>query len=271
MTDSLTKTSILAGVALAAVLVTPRLIHVPATTISALATARHARITAVRRADAAGAVASTAHQLLAPEGGPVTGPAVGQPRPTNATATMTAASYVPLISLVPYAARPGQSVEVQGNGFAPDEAVRLIVGRASVARTRADVDGAVHLHGAYTVPYHARTGYVRLSVIGERSRQAAEQRLYIVPLQPWATASAYVVHPKDRVQFEVYGFAAREAVKVYEGTVYLGQSSGSTDTEGHVARVGPFTVSAGSPTPTYTFIGARSGARLRVTLTLLPR
>ena len=271
MTDSLTKTIILAGVALAAVLVTPRLIPGPTTTVSALATARHARITTVLRVDAAGAVASTAHQRLAPEGGPVMGPAVGQQSPAKATATGSAVSYEPLISLVPYAARPGQSVEVQGHGFAPDEAVRLIVGRASVARTRADADGAVHLHVAYTVPYHARPGFVRLSVIGERSQRVAGQRLYVVPLRPWATASAYVVHPKDRVRFEVYGFAAREAIDVYEGTTYAGHSTGSTDTEGHVAGVGPFTVSAGSPTPTYTFVGARSGARLRVTLTMLPR
>ena len=259
MTYSLTKTSMLAGVELAAVLVTPRLIHGPTTTVSALATARHARITAVLRADAAGAVAGTAHLRLAPKGGLVT--AVGQQRPAKATATSSAASYVPLISLVPYAARPGQSVDV----------VRLIVGRASVARARTDTDGAVRLHDAYAVPYHARPGFVRFSVIGERSRQAAGQRLYIVPLGPWATASAYVVHPGDRVRFEVHGFAAHEAVKVYEGTVYLGHSTGSTDTEGHVARVGPFTVSVGSQRPTYTFIGARSGARLRVTLTMLPR
>ena len=270
MTDSLTKTIVLAGVALAAVLVTPRLIHVP-TTVSALATARHARITAVLRADAAGAVPSTAQRRLAPEGGPVTGQAVGQQRPANATATMSAASYVPLISLVPYAARPGQSVEVQGHGFAPNDVVRLIVGRASVAHARTDTDGAVRLHDAYTVPYHARPGFVRFSVIGERSQQAAEQRLYIVPLGPWATASAYVVHPSDRVRFEVHGFAAHEAINVYEGTVYLGHSTGSTDTAGDVASVGPFTVSAGSQRPTFMFIGARSGARLRVTLTLLPK
>jgi hypothetical protein len=69
----------------------------------------------------------------------------------------------------------------------------------------------------------------------------------------------------------MYGFAAHEAVEVYEGSAYLGHSTGSTDTEGHVAGVGPFTVSAGGPTPTYTFVGARSGARLRVTLTMLQR
>src|SRR5256885_47690 len=83
-----------------------------------------------------------------------------------------------------------------------------------VARTRADADGAIRLHVAYTVPYHARPGFVHLSVIGERSQRPAEQRLYVVPLQPWATASAYVVHPGDRVRFDVYGFAAREAVEV---------------------------------------------------------
>jgi hypothetical protein len=271
MTDSLTKAILLAGIALAAVLVAPRLIPGPTTTVSALATVRHARSTAVLRADAAGAVPSTAYLRAPAAGVPVTGQALGQQIPANATPAVSAVSYVPLISLVPYAARPGQSVEVQGHGFAPNEEVRLIVERASVARPHADTDGAVRLHDAYTVPYHARPGFVRFSVIGERSRQAAEQRLYIVPLGPWATASAYVVHPGDRVRFEVHGFAAHEAINVYEGTVYLGHSTRSTDTAGDVASVGPFTVSAGSQRPTFMFIGARSGARLRVSLTLLPR
>ncbi len=176
--------------------------------------------------------------------------------------------YVPVISLEPYAARPGQSVAVQGHGFVPGEAVRL---EDSPARTYALSDGTFLLLRAYTVPYRARPGYVRLTVIGSQSQQAAWQRLYVLPLQPWVKASTYVVHTGDHVWFDVYGFAAHEAIEAYMGSESLGRSKRTTDTAGHLAQVGPFRVAGDSPAPTYTFVGARSGARLRVALTWLQK
>lgn len=186
------------------------------------------------------------------------------------TSTIPTASYVTIISLVPYAARPGQPVDVQGHGFAPGETVHLIVGRASLSHTTAAFDGSFRLRAAYTVPYTARSGFVRLSVIGDQSQQAAWQRLYVIPLQTWAVASAYAVHPGDRVKFDLNGFAARETIDVYQGSAYLGHSAKRTDVQGHVAGVGPFRVQEGV-FPTYTFVGTRSGARSQVTLTMLQK
>src|SRR5690348_3823610 len=80
--------------------------------------------------------------------------------PTTGAAYGRAVVYVPTISLVPYAARPGQTVGVQGHGFAPGEAVRLLVGQASLAHTQAATDGTILVPVAYRVPYRARPGYV---------------------------------------------------------------------------------------------------------------
>jgi hypothetical protein len=187
------------------------------------------------------------------------------------SAHVGAVTYVPFISLDPYAARPGQAVGVQGHGFVPGEAVQLLEGQTYLAHTNAGSDGTFRIRAAYTVPYRAHPGYVRLTVTGEQSQHAAWQRLYVMALQPWATASTYVVHTGDRVRFSVNDFAAHEAIDVYLGRTSLGHSKGTTDTAGHLAQVGPFRVDGGTSAPTYTFVGARSGARVHVTLTWLPK
>lgn len=230
-----------------------------------------ARVTASLRADASGRVAGTAHLWLAPDTTLVRLQAVGRQSGSSATATIHVVPFTAVISLVPYVARPGQSVEVQGQGFDPDEVVYLMVGPAAIGRSRADGDGRFDLRTAYTVPYAAGPGFPSLAVVGGPDQPAAAQRLYVVPLRPWATASSYVVHRGDRVRFDLHGFAAGEYVDVYAGRAHLGRSATPTDLDGHVATVGPFVVPAGDRFPTYTFIGARSGARLRVTLTELSR
>jgi hypothetical protein len=228
-----------------------------------------ARVTASLRADTSGRVAGRAHLWVAPDTSLVRLQVVGRRSGASATATIQVITSAAIISLVPYAARPGQSVELQGQGFNPGEAVFLMVGPISVGGYRADAGGRLDLPAAYTVPYAARPGSLDIAVVGGPSQPAAAQRLSVVPLQPWATASSYVVHRGDRVQFELHGFAAGEYVDVYAGRAHLGHSATPTDLEGHLTAVGPFTIRGGSEFPTYTFIGARSRARLRVTLTVL--
>jgi hypothetical protein len=230
-----------------------------------------ARLTASLRADAGGRVAGTVQLWLAPDSGPVRLQAVGRQSGASTTATIQVAASTAVISLVPYAARPGQAIDIQGQGFDPGEVLYLMMGAASFGHYRADADGRIDLRSCYSVPYAARPGMLSLALVGGPDQPAAAQRLYVVSLRPWATASAYVVHRDDRVQFEVHGFAAGEVVNVYAGKAYLGHSSRPTDAEGHVDAVGPFAVPAGDRFPTFTFIGARSGVRLGVRLTVLPQ
>jgi hypothetical protein len=95
------------------------------------------------------------------------------------------------------------------------------------------------------------------------------QNLGVLALRPWATASTYAVRVGDHVQFDAHGFAAVEPVKIYLGDSYVGQSNGPTDGEGNVGGLGPFTVPPNDPQPRYALVGARSGARAEVTLTVV--
>lgn len=221
-------------------------------------------------ADRSGRVFGTVQLRIAPiAAGPLQLVALGEQSHREATATFSVVPYVPVLSLTPYAAPPGGSIDVYGRGFAPHEAVRLSANGRFVAWAHADTSGALHLHPGYTIPSTARAGRLTFTATGELSKQSALQRAYVLPLRPWARASAYVVHAGDRVQFDVHGFAPGEIVKVYAGRRYVGQSSGPTDGRGNAGGLGPFAVRSGSQAPTFTFIGVRSRASTMVTVTML--
>jgi hypothetical protein len=193
--------------------------------------------------------------------------ATGDRSRRTATATIGVVSYTPVIALSSYAALAGQRVQVQGHGFAPGETVRLTVGSAAAAQAQADAGGAVEL--AYSIPYTVRTGFLGLAARGAASGRPAATRLYVVPLRPWATASAYAVHAGQQVQLAVHGFAAHEMIVVREETAPGHLATARTDDGGN-ATLGPLTVPPHEQHPTYAVAGARSGAHATVTLTALP-
>lgn len=188
----------------------------------------------------------------------------------QASASIGVLPYTPTLSLAPYAAWPGQSVDVSAQGFPPNVSVRLTVGGTVIRTVHADGGGTVQIHAAFTVPYRSVAGHVEVVAASTVGHLQATQTLDVLALQPWATASAYAVHAGDRVQFDAHGFAAGELVKVYLGERYLGQSASPTDGQGNAGGIGPFTVPADDPQPTYSVVGARSGTQVMVTLTVLP-
>lgn len=193
--------------------------------------------------------------------------ATGQQSNRRAMATIGVVPFVPVVSLSTYAAILGEAVDVSARGFAPNEAVQLAVDTRPIVLTRTGADGSLQVRSAYTVPYGARPGLLWLTASGLSSRRVAWQRLSIQPLRPWATASSYVVHAGDHIQFDAHGFADGEGLAVYDGSAYLGHSTGPTDRQGNIGGLGPFVVPSGNAHPTYTLIGARSGARVAVALT----
>ena len=229
------------------------------------------KATASLQADGAGHVAGTVHLQIAPgASGPLHLVATGRQSRRTASATFSVVPYVPVLRLVPYVTPPGGAIDIYGQGFAPHAAVRLTVDSTFLALTHTGADGSWQLHPGYTVPYSQRAGRLTLMATDELSKQSAVQHLDVLPLRPWATASAYMVHAGDQVQFDVHGFAIGEFVEVYSGSTYVGHSNGPTDKGGNAGGLGPFTVPAGSTRPTYILVGARSGARTMVRLTTLP-
>jgi hypothetical protein len=196
--------------------------------------------------------------------------AKGEQSGQQATASIGVVPYNATLSLAPYAAWPGQSVDVSGQGYPPNVPVRLEVGGKVLQTVRTDGGGNLQIHAAFTVPYNSSA--TRLEVVASSSvgHAGATQTLDVQALQPWAIASAYAVHLGDRVQFDAHGFAAGEPVKVYLGESYLGRSTSPTDGQGNAGGIGPFVVPSDDPQPSFTLVGARSGAQVAVALTVVP-
>jgi hypothetical protein len=161
-------------------------------------------------------------------------------------------------------------VDVSGQGYPPNALVRLEVGGIFIKTVRTDAGGTLQVPAAFRVPYKSAAGHLDVVASSRVGHMATTQTLDVLALQPWAIASAYAVHVGDHVQFDAHGFAAGELVKVYLGGSYLGQSTSPTDGQGNVAGIGPFTVSLGDSQPSYTLVGARSGAQAAVALTVVP-
>lgn len=226
----------------------------------------HAKLTA----DAEGGLDGSVPLQIAPgDGGTLHLLATGERSGLQATATIGVVPYVAMLSLVPYAAVPGQSVDVSGQGYPPNVPVRLQVGGKVIQTVRTDGGGNLQIHAAFTVPYTAAAGRLLITATSTSGHIGAWQNLDVLALKPWAIASTYAVRVGDRVQFDAHGFAAGEPVKVYVGDSYVGQSNGPTDGQGNAGGLGPFTVPSNDPQPTYAFVGARSGARVDVTLSVV--
>jgi hypothetical protein len=196
--------------------------------------------------------------------------AKGEQSNQQATASIGVVPYNATLSLAPYAAWPGQSVDVSGQGYPPNAVVRLEVGGKLIKTVRTDAGGTLQVHAAFTVPYTSAGTHLEVVATSRVGQTGATQTLDVQALQPWATASSYAVRVGDHVQFDAHGFAAGELVKVYLGGSYVGQSTSPTDGQGNAGTIGPFTVPLGDPQLSYTLIGARSGGQVEVTLTVVP-
>jgi hypothetical protein len=194
----------------------------------------------------------------------------GEQSERQAPASMSVVPYTAMLSLAPYAALPGQSVDVSGQGYPPNVLVRLQVAGKVVQTVRTDGGGTLQVHAAFTVPYSSGPAHLEVVAISSVGHTGATQTLDLLALRPWAISSTYAVHMGDRVQFDAHGFAAGEPIKVYLGESYMGQSTSPTDGQGNVGGIGPFTVPPNDPQPTYTLVGAQSGARVEVSLTIVP-
>lgn len=95
--------------------------------------------------------------------------------------------YAPEITLGSDAAAPGDTVEVNGTGFAPDESVALRFGSEDAVTVEADADGNVT--GEVTVPENAVDGEYPITALGAESNIEASATLQVKTPLPGAEAT----------------------------------------------------------------------------------
>lgn len=124
--------------------------------------------------------------------------------------------YTPWIILSTYALRPGESVDVSGNGFAPGEDIRVLIdgARAPAQTIKADDQGRALARGAFV----ARPGDVgkhALKLVGDRTRAEAGATFEVLAYVPKLSLTTYAGPPDTTVAFDGEGFEPGETVRVF--------------------------------------------------------
>jgi hypothetical protein len=103
---------------------------------------------------------------------------IGEQSRATAIAGFTVLPYQPLVRASTYGALPGTSLTFYADGFAPEEAVHIFVGRGEgsqgdlVSAFRVDGSGKARAGGSYVIPGDA-SNQVTFTLVGARSKASA--------------------------------------------------------------------------------------------------
>jgi hypothetical protein len=177
----------------------------------------------------------------------------------------------PTVQLDTYAAAPGYSFGVSGQGFVPSESVRVFLGTikgAPIATLRAGPAGS--LVGRVRVPALAAGKYT-LSFVGRASVTPVSVVFDVQAFKPWVVLTNYAPKAGATVVASGWDFAPNEPVYVY-----LNAATGQPETTITADPLGSFTNASVFVVPdslsgqqTLIFVGARSQVQTSAPLDVL--
>lgn len=201
--------------------------------------------------------------------------AVGTLSQTEVTTTLTVLPYTPLFSLSRYAGPPGTAFNVQGEGFARSENVRIQLGDGQQSLVfNFSTDGAGRLAAVRPIqlPRDIASGKLSVTALGNHSQVPVSVTFAVTPLSPWFGPAPAAGPAGSRITFNGGGFAPNEtvqiAIKSASATV-LGTSL-TTDGNGDIHRQGSLLIpTAMSGQVSLEATGVQSGARATAVFTVV--
>jgi hypothetical protein len=191
----------------------------------------------------------------------------------DAYAVGTASGGTPNVTLGIQAGRPGDTIAVALQGFAPGEPIKVFwnsLGGRSVATLQADGGGSVG-PAALQVPFGA-VGNNTFLFVGANSQSVVAATFVVLALYPSVTLSSYAIQPDNIESFTGSGFGPNERVLVYLNSpndppigIVQADSSGSFKNAGAIMI--PFALKGQQ---TLIFMGERSRAPDALSFTILP-
>lgn len=194
---------------------------------------------------------------------PVPVTATGQASNTSATAVFTASQPYHQSYLIPsaYGAHPGETIQVEGGGFAPNENVVIFINDdnynrpagANSVNVTTDANGQFGKTN-YRLPDSARPGTsLPLTAQGAASGATATQLIYVQPFTggpPFLSSSQGDVTPNQVVTISGGHFAPNDQVRV--SVLVPRYVSGSTDEPQHLVVVDTTSDNAGNFSTQFT-------------------
>ncbi|MBI3979123.1 MAG: hypothetical protein HY331_13140 [Chloroflexi bacterium] len=170
----------------------------------------------------------------------------------------------PSVELSPWAGPPGTKVQMNAQGFAPGERVRVYFGTDPREAVTLDADQHGNFWGAgpAPVPYAAGSGPLTVTLIGEDSRAFATLEFKVLAPKPWLELTMWWGPPGTPVGFSGGGWAAGERVSFHVGSAGApAVGEGQADDYGWLRAGGAVSVPADTAASvTFVAVGQESGA-----------
>lgn len=189
---------------------------------------------------------------------------VGDASGAEGEVVVTIGQFYPNIMPSSYFMRPGQTLGIDGSGFAPGEIIDLSLAGGGTAQVTADSTGG--FSGAnLTVPFTSMS-MLTLTALGESSHATANVIITLGKYFPGVLPSNYFAFAGDNLTFILSDFAPGENITVSSASTTLVVLT--ADSLGQ-ATTSPITIPFGSASPiNYVFTGQSSQASTNVSITL---
>ena len=183
----------------------------------------------------------------------------------------------PVVSVSSYAAKADTVLTFSGNGFGPDERIRVYLNSiqsSPIGIIEADDTGTFANAGSFLIPFELK-GKNSFVLIGEQSQAPATVSFDVLPYTPYAEASTYGGRPGTTITFYGQGFARQEVVHVFVGR---GQGSAGeevtcakTDSFGSLVSGGSYTIphDARPGKLSFVLVGSKSKAEAVATMEVM--
>ena len=197
--------------------------------------------------------------------------------------TLTVLRLNQVLELSPWFGPVGAKVEINAQGFLPNEKVRvdlLYAKKTEPALTlRADQYGNLWGAGPVEMPPEVKSGEVQVRLSGEESKNSTQAKFAVTGAKPWAELSTWSGYPGTGIYFNGGGWAAGETVVAHLGSANGPVvAEGTTNNEGFLPPIGPTTVPNVPPAPkakksdsrpvVYVLVGEKSSAQASVTFSM---
>jgi hypothetical protein len=178
------------------------------------------------------------------------------------TASVGLGNYNATVTASNYYAKPGDTIALTGNGFAPNESVSIVAGTVTQTVT-ATAKGTIT--ASLVLPFGQTKSSLSIVSTGAMSHASSTTTITLAPYLANVSPSTYYAQPGTPISFTGSGFLAGETLNVTLNGVTVGTETANS--MGNLTSTGTYSLPYGK-TAVFVVTGATSGASVTMNIGL---